>query len=576
MPGTEETMNRTTAHWFLEGLQEAGIEYLFCNLGTDHVPLIEEIARWRESGRKAPTVILCPHENLAVHMAGGYAMCTGRGQAVLVHVDVGAANAAMGLHNLFRTRVPVLLFAGKAPFSQRGELLGTRDTYVNFVQDPYDMASLVRPYVKWAYDLPSGVVAKEVVRRAHSVMHSDPPGPVFLTAAREVLAADCPNEAGRSFGAERYGAVAVGGVDDATVIEIADRLLAARDPMLITSYSGRNPACPPVIDELARLTGMRVYESNPTYLNIPHDSPCFGGYSASPAIADCDFGLLVDVDVPWIPKFARENPATQWVHLDVDVIKKDMPMWGFPSHLRIQADSCRVLRRLLEVVRDRASDDYHRAAQARFAELAKRRQAEAAQAAADAQCISEPMSAAHVAARLNEVIDDEDIVILEAITNVLPVLGQIRRNCPGTLFGNGGGGLGFGAGAALGAKLAYPERTVFHITGDASFCFSGPTPAYIVARERNLPIFTIVLDNGGWGAVKGATLRVYPDGAARAGGDYQAAIADGIRYEKVGEAAGAHGEWVDDPAALPGAIGRCMRALAEGRSAILVARIRSI
>ena len=81
----------------VQGLVDLGIEYLFCNLGTDHAPLIEEMAHWREQGRAFPELILCPHENTAVHMAGGYAVATRRGQAVLVHVDAGTANAAMGL-----------------------------------------------------------------------------------------------------------------------------------------------------------------------------------------------------------------------------------------------------------------------------------------------------------------------------------------------------------------------------------------------------------------------------------------------------------------------------------------------
>ena len=115
---------RSTAHYLLEGLADLGIEYLFSNLGTDHVSLIEELARWDRDGRAHPQVILCPHENVAIHMAGGYAALTGRGQAVLVHVDAGTANASMGMHNLFRARVPVFLMAGKAPYTLRGELPG--------------------------------------------------------------------------------------------------------------------------------------------------------------------------------------------------------------------------------------------------------------------------------------------------------------------------------------------------------------------------------------------------------------------------------------------------------------------
>ena len=85
----------STAHYFLEALVDLGVEYIFANLGTDHVSLIEEMARWGQEGRKHPEVILCPHEVVAVHMAGGYALATGCAQAVLVHVDAGTANACM-------------------------------------------------------------------------------------------------------------------------------------------------------------------------------------------------------------------------------------------------------------------------------------------------------------------------------------------------------------------------------------------------------------------------------------------------------------------------------------------------
>src|SRR3981189_2189374 len=173
----------STAHYFLEGLVDLGVEYIFANLGTDHVSLIEEMARWDSEGLKHPEMILCPHEVVAVHMAGGYTLATGRGQAVLVHVDAGTANAAMAIQNLFRYRLPVMLFAGRAPYTLHGELPGSRDTYVHFVQDPFDIASIVRPYVKWEYSLPSGSVVKEALARASAFAHSDPPGPSLHDAA---------------------------------------------------------------------------------------------------------------------------------------------------------------------------------------------------------------------------------------------------------------------------------------------------------------------------------------------------------------------------------------------------------
>src|SRR3989304_2405990 len=97
---------QSTSHYFLEGLNELGIEHLFCNFGTDHAPLIEEMARWQRMGRSFPNTLSCPHENTAMHMAAGYALVTGPGQAVLVHVDAGNANRAMGTHNLRPSRTP--------------------------------------------------------------------------------------------------------------------------------------------------------------------------------------------------------------------------------------------------------------------------------------------------------------------------------------------------------------------------------------------------------------------------------------------------------------------------------------
>ena len=182
--------NFSSAYYLLEGLNEVGIEYLFCNLGTDHAPIIEEMAHRRKRGEELPKIVRCPHENTAAHMAGGYALVTGRGQGVLVHVDVGTANAANAMHNLYRSRLPVLLMAGKAPYTSHDELVGTRDTHVHFVQEPFDQGSLVRPYVKWEWTLPSGVVVKEALQRAY-VDHAK-------RAARAGLSDDAARDADRA------------------------------------------------------------------------------------------------------------------------------------------------------------------------------------------------------------------------------------------------------------------------------------------------------------------------------------------------------------------------------------------
>src|ERR1700759_4927241 len=229
----------TTAHHFLQGLVDLGIDYIFANLGTDHVSLIEAMAEWDRDGRKHPEMILCPHEVVAVHMAAGYALATGRCQAVFVHVDAGTANACMAVQNLFRYLLPVLLFAGRAPFTLHGELPGSRDTYVHFVQDPYDIASIVRPYVKWEYSLPSGIVVKEALARAYAFAQSDPPGPVYLMLPRETLAEEWAETVMPPYPTARYGGVQAGGVEPARAEAIAKALMGAGKPVAITAYLGR-------------------------------------------------------------------------------------------------------------------------------------------------------------------------------------------------------------------------------------------------------------------------------------------------------------------------------------------------
>src|SRR3954464_4659742 len=210
MDSGANTVNSSAANHLIAGLLEAGIEYVFSNMGTDHAPIIEALAGRKRRGQPIPRIITCPHENTAAHMAGGYALATGRGQGVLVHVDVGTANTINAMHNLYRSRLPVLLMAGKAPFTAHGELVGTRDNYVHFVQEPFDQGSLVRPYVKWEWTLPSGVVVKEALRRAHTIMQSEPRGPASLMMARETLAAEWDEADIRRYPAEQFGGAAQG------------------------------------------------------------------------------------------------------------------------------------------------------------------------------------------------------------------------------------------------------------------------------------------------------------------------------------------------------------------------------
>ena len=573
----------SAAHYLLEGLVDLGIDYIFANLGTDHVSLIEEIARWDREGRKHPEIILCPHEVVAVHMAGGYALATGKGQAVFVHVDAGTANACMSIQNLFRYRLPVMLFAGRAPFTMHGEMKGSRDTYVHFVQDPFDIASIVRPYVKWDYSLPSGVVVKEALSRGAAFMHSDPPGPVYMMLPRETLAEEFDEAAMPSYRPARYGSVQLGGIDPARVDAIADRLMAAQNPIALTAYLGRNPQAVPVLERLARTCGIRVAEFNSIDLNMPQDSPCFAGFDPMPLMEDADLGLLLDSDVPFVPQYAKRVEAIAWIQIDIDPLKADFPMWGFPTDMRIQADCAAVLQQVLDVVEARADDAYRKRVAARIASWAPARDAAARrrETAAANKGTSGAITPAHLFSVLNTKLAPQDIVINEAIRNGPILQEQIRRTVPGSYVGLAGGGLGYSGGTALGLKLAQPGRRIVQIIGDGAFHFSSPDSVYAVAQQYQLPILTVVLDNGGWQAVKASVQRVYPKGVAAETDAFQSRLTSGRqgeqrRFSDVGRAFGAHGEHVGEADELGAAIERCFAALDDGRAAVLHVQITKL
>jgi acetolactate synthase-1/2/3 large subunit len=152
-------------------------------------------------------------------------------------------------------------------------------------------------------------------------------------------------------------------------------------------------------------------------------------------------------------------------------------------------------------------------------------------------------------------------------------MAHIPRTEGGTYIANGGGGLGWSAGAALGAKLAAPDRDVVRIVGDGAFYFGNPTSFFAAARQYTLPTLTVLVDNSGWAAVKSATARVYPQGHAARQDLFQSRLAPEMEFSKVAEAAGAFGLRVDDPAEVESALARCLQEVRNGRPALLHARI---
>jgi acetolactate synthase-1/2/3 large subunit len=359
--------------------------------------------------------------------------------------------------------------------------------------------------------------------------------------------------------------------------------MAADRPIVVTSYLGRKPEAVQALQALAALCGIRVFEFSPSYLCISRTSPCFAGFDPGVSMASTDVGWLLDVDVPWLPKFLQDNPQTHWTQVDVDAIKKDFPMWGFATDLRVQADCAAVLRQVADLVRARADAAYHQKVAERIAAWGDQRNARRSGMAKAAAQAGQPgaIAAPYFFAQLSQALRPDDVVVNEAIRNVPFLLNQVERTQALSLIGNAGGGLGYSGGMALGAKLALkatkPHARVVQVVGDGGFHFSTPTSVYATAQTYQLPILTVVLDNGGWQAVKEAVLRVHPDGPAAQAGEFQARLkGEQRRFEQVAQAFGAHGERVTRAEDLPAAIARCLQAIDQGRAALLVASVAKI
>src|SRR5487761_1245361 len=228
----------TASTALLEALFEAGAAYIFANLGSDHPAIVESLAEARAAGRPVPKVITCPNEMVALSAAQGFAQVTGRAQAVLVHVECGTQALAGAVHNGAKGRIPTLIFAGASPFTQEGEMRGSRNEFIHWIQDVFDQRGIVRGYVKYDNEIRTGKNIKQIVYRAMQFAYSDPKGPVYLMGAREVLEEEVEPMA-PDFA--NWASVAPSALPPAVVAGLVEDLLTARRPLVVTSCLGRNP-----------------------------------------------------------------------------------------------------------------------------------------------------------------------------------------------------------------------------------------------------------------------------------------------------------------------------------------------
>lgn len=554
----------TVAEAFLCRLKARGVDHLFANGGTDFAPVIEAIARGAGAKLAMPAATVVPHETAAVAMAHGYYLVTGRPQAVMVHVNVGLANAVMGLINAAADNVPVFMCSGRTPITEAGRL-GSRSAPIHWGQEMRDQAALVRECVKWDYELRYPEQVDQLVDRALSIAMADPRGPVYLSLPREVLG----ENRGDSRGAGGELAIPTPPYPDPAAIDRAARILADAERPLIIAQRGSGQ-----LGDFEPLAGFAdrhaipVVEFWSTRNALSSEHPMHAGYDPGRPLAEADAIVTLDALVPWIPERHELRPNCRIVQIGPDPLMSNTPVRGFQADVSITADAAAALAALERAMEPdlAARTD---AIRTRHAALeAKHRKARAERLRQAGTGSGAPMSPLWVSRCLSQAIDRDAAVFSELGCD--PSVMSFTQ--PGTRFSHAlSGGLGWALPAALGAQLADRERLVVACVGDGSYMFANPVACHQIAEALGLPLLTIVFNNGQWNAVRRSTLAMYPEGhAARANAMPLTSLVPAPDYVAVARASRGWAERVEQGGELPAAMERAVATIrSERRQALL-------
>lgn len=566
---------QNAAEALIELLIAQGVEYIFLNPGTDTAPIQEAVVALGGRGRPVPTIVTCLYENVALAGALGYWALTRRPQVVVCHVDVGTQNLGGMLHDAQRGHGGVVIIAGRSPYTFEGERPGGRSSSIQWQQDELDQIGIVRNYVKWAQELSRVEALHQWIPRAFQVAAGEPSGPVYMTIARDVLMERVGEI--RVMPPARFRAPVTPAADPAAIEQAARILADAERPLAITARSGRHPEAVAELVAVAELLGLPIADRRDV-VNFPSSHPLYLGGNADAVggsvygLKNADAVLLLDADVPWVPVASQPPRTTLVIQIDQDPVRQTYPLWGYPVDLPIQADTAKALPQLRDALEALATPERRRAWSARMDRL---QVATSDQRAASATALEQarqkrPIDVAWLAAALNEALPEDALVMEETVTSAGTVQRYLVRDRPASHFQSGAPGLGWSLGAALGAKLAAPERTVVALSGDGTFVFASPIAAIWGAEQARAPFLTVVFNNGGYNASKQPVLQLFPEGASK-----QADAFPGVRhpsppdYALLAQACHAYGERVEDPAELPAAIRRGLDAVQRGQAALL-------
>ncbi len=558
----------SNAEAFIDVVNAHGIDKIFFNPGGEMIGLQSLIAQARVAGKKAPQLLLCLDESVAVSAAHGSYMISGKPQVILVHSELGTLQMGGNLQNIQWGRAPVVILAAFQDDEQRTTWKG----------EPYDQACIVRGNMKWDRRIEDGENLAPILTEALQAACTDPTGPVYLHFPFDYLA----QAAGGSDAPPAPADIAPLPPADADALDrAAEILLAAELPLLVTGMAGRRPSN---VDALVRLaeTLCAPVLTGQVWMNFPSDHPlCLGiekiggARGTNPGIAEADVILAVDYDMPYVPADGMPSADAKIVHIDVDPLTNGRPLWGRGADLFIKADSREAVPALERVLSRRITSERRAALQERYRRIEEQTRLARRERRALAQDMGDygPISADRLCHCLDQIMDADTILVNHTLTHNASVTEQIERTKPGTLMGCPAGAIGWAMGASLGAKAAAPHKTVITTLTDGGFVWGCPTSTLWTAVNYGLPFLAVVFNNQGYGVVRGSQKEVLGTESLTEAYTFEAGVEFMPDYAMIARACGAHGRTVEDPAELLPALREALERVRAGQAAVLDVRL---
>jgi acetolactate synthase I/II/III large subunit len=476
--------------YMVDVIKSLNIEYLAANPGSTYESLHESLINYGDN--KMPEFLTACHEESAVAMAHGYAKIEGKPMMALIHGDIGLQHASMAIYNAYVDRVPIYMVAGNHSDGAR------RAPGVQSLHSAQDLGALVRDFTKWDDEpLSLGHFAETAVR-AYNIAMTPPGGPVLIVCNAEIQGDPIQGSTPRI---PKLTLTTPPSGDLAAIREAAKLLIDAERPQIIAQRMARTPEGMTLLVELAELLQAPV--NSQERMNFPTRHPLAGngwqGYQPD---------VTLNLEVADILPQARIDRTRGAKTINITAVslshKSNIQDFGHYADidLDIGADAQATLPALIEEIKKELTADRKRMLQERGAKLT-----EAHKKAADDQILqaqygwdSSPVSLGRLCAELWPLIKNDDWSLVSwqgFIGNWPNRLWKFDKHYQ-YIGGQGAGGMGYGAPAAVGAALANRKHGRLSVSiqtdGDLNYA---PGVLWTAAHHR-IPLLTIMHNNRGY------------------------------------------------------------------------------